>query len=324
MGQQDSRVLAIEPSRLMQAYLRSLILSQGCQLVVASGIEEGVRLVKRASPDLILCDIASRDTFRRRSWKNLLSVAQNGRHIPILVLTGIMSPSYRISWLRNGAVYCLAKPFVRDELSARIEVCLRLGRYYNELSAANRRLSEAVGRLKRLAIVDGLTGLYNHRFFQERLRAEFKRAVRYGSELSLIMCDIDDFKRANDIYGHQSGDTVLAGVARVVRGSCRASDLPARYGGEEFVVILPETGLQQGRFAAERMRAAVERLRFCSADGRSFSVTASFGVASLGDSIAGPSDLIEASDSCLYAAKSAGKNRVVVFSKKVECPETGG
>lgn len=131
------------------------------------------------------------------------------------------------------------------------------------------------------------------------------------------MIDIDHFKNVNDAHGHPVGDTVLARFSEALKSDMRPSDLPARYGGEEFVVVLPETSIEGAGALAERIRERVQRLSFTGAEKQPFSVAASFGVASLDSSIAGPAKLIEAADSCLCVAKSSGRNRTVVFQQRL-------
>ena len=162
------------------------------------------------------------------------------------------------------------------------------------------------------AVTDELTGLFNHRRFQEVIEAEVERAERFDQPLGLLMLDIDDFKRINDTYGHQQGDIVLREVARVLREQARQVDEPARYGGEEMAVALPQTDLEGTFLLAERVRESIEALRVVRLDGGDpLMVTASFGVAAVPESAHGTERLIAAADAALYAAKRAGKNRTV-------------
>ncbi len=117
-------------------------------------------------------------------------------------------------------------------------------------------------RMQRMATVDGLTNLFNHRFFRDQLRTEFQRALRYQKMMAVIMIDIDDFKGYNDTYGHLAGDRVLAETARAIRGAVRDIDFVARYGGEEFALILPEVEAASGLIVAEKIRKAVEGAAF--------------------------------------------------------------
>ena len=175
------------------------------------------------------------------------------------------------------------------------------------VSVENVELHEQV-RLQ--AVTDELTGLSNHRRFQEALAQELERARRFGQHVGLLMLDIDSFKAVNDGYGHPQGDEVLRRVAGALRACSRDVDEPARYGGEEMAVILPQTDLEGAYQAAERVRRAVETLEVPRLDGEGMlQVTASLGVAAT--TRAGRQDLVAAADRALYEAKHAGKNRTV-------------
>jgi diguanylate cyclase (GGDEF)-like protein len=184
------------------------------------------------------------------------------------------------------------------------------------VSVENVDLHETV---QKQAVTDELTGLFNHRRFQEVMSVEVERARRYGHEMGLIMLDIDNFKQVNDAYGHLQGDLVLREVARVLRQSSREIDEPARYGGEEMAVALPQTDLEGAYQFAERVRRAVERLALPLPSGEgTLRVTASFGVASLATADHADKDaLVAAADAALYEAKRAGKNRTVRASDTV-------
>jgi diguanylate cyclase (GGDEF)-like protein len=160
-------------------------------------------------------------------------------------------------------------------------------------------------------VTDELTGLYNLRHFHDTLDTELERSRRFGTNVGLMMLDIDDFKRINDTYGHQQGDLVLIEVGRVLRNLSRDIDEPARYGGEEMAVVLPQTDVSGAELLAERMRAAIETLTIDRLDGEGpLKVTASFGVASLPHSARDKDSLIAEADAALYRAKRMGKNRV--------------
>lgn len=168
-------------------------------------------------------------------------------------------------------------------------------------------------RLERLAITDGLTGLYNFRFFRDRLEKEFSRSHRYGNPLSCILIDIDDFKAINDTYGHLQGDEILRDIAALSLTSFRQSDVVARYGGEELVALLPQTSLVGALRQAERLRSAIETHRF---DGlpRDRRVTVSVGVSEFAKTTMNVcEDLVRSADEGLYAAKERGKNLVVAL-----------
>ncbi len=173
-----------------------------------------------------------------------------------------------------------------------------------ELQKANRKLHE-------LAFRDGLTGLYNHRFFQEELDKELERSKRYEREFSLIIFDIDHFKKINDTYGHPVGDIVLSAISRTVEHAVRKADIVARYGGEEFAVILPETDFMGAKVVAERIRGDIERISL-EENGTTIKVTVSVGFTSYRytSKIQEKGPLISMADKALYTAKQSGRNAV--------------
>lgn len=178
------------------------------------------------------------------------------------------------------------------------EYALRVAMQRDELEIANRRLEA-------LATTDGLTGLLNHRAFQDQLRADFERAQQQGAPLSLILLDVDYFKQYNDSFGHPAGDEVLKAVAEVLRNNLRGSDSPARYGGEEFAVILPNTSAEAAVMIGERIRHVVEMI-----PDPHRAITASIGVSSLRLDTPVPTLLIGDADGAMYQAKRGGRNCV--------------
>jgi diguanylate cyclase (GGDEF)-like protein/PAS domain S-box-containing protein len=175
-----------------------------------------------------------------------------------------------------------------------------------ELERYHRELEEANNRLRKLAVTDELTGLRNRRAFEERLAMEFSMARRRERELSVLLLDVDDFKKVNDRWGHAAGDEVLRRLAAILQTTVRLPDLPARYGGEEFVVLLPESGQESALGLARRVME-----RVASEPWENAPLTISIGMAALNDSTTNGYQLVERADGALYAAKRAGKNRVV-------------
>jgi len=172
-------------------------------------------------------------------------------------------------------------------------------------------LKKANDNLRNLALRDGLTGLYNHRYFQDILASELDKAQRYGHQLSILLIDIDFFKNINDEHGHQVGDLVLQEISRLLEKLVRRCDIVARYGGEEFAIVLPETGMSGARVLAQRLRRGVEQHQVCQAEA-TIAITVSIGVAStetIGPEVS-RSLLFSQCDHSLYAAKRNGRNRV--------------
>jgi len=167
-------------------------------------------------------------------------------------------------------------------------------------------------KMEKLATTDGLTGLNNHRTFQEALAQEIERSRRYSRPLSLLLMDIDHFKTFNDTYGHPVGDLVLKEIASCIRRSIRINDIPARYGGEEFVVIIPETNERGALITAERIRSTIEQHTIISL-GRELKVNVSIGCSAFPENAPSQQALIDTADKALYAAKKAGRNRVIPY-----------
>jgi diguanylate cyclase (GGDEF)-like protein len=169
-------------------------------------------------------------------------------------------------------------------------------------------------KIQQLSQLDGLTGLYNRRIFQDRLIQEINKRDRTRTPLSLVLLDIDHFKQFNDTYGHQAGDIVLRQLAQIIKSRCRNTsiDICCRYGGEEFAIIMPELDVRKAVLAAERLRSAVENETFSfNADNQEGKVTVSLGVAGTmdGENIE-PEDLVKKADEALYLSKKKGRNRV--------------
>ncbi len=207
----------------------------------------------------------------------------------------------------NAAVDARGLPYRRKVLIAAI---LTLALAAGVAARLGRPLARMFGELSNQAETDSLTGLANRRMFDERLDEEIDRARRHGTHLALVLVDLDDFKQVNDRYGHQAGDEVLRGAAGVLGSSLRELDLAARFGGEEFALILPGTTRAGARRVAEQVREAFALVAVDGPDGKPIHATASFGVAEF-PACPGIDALIAAADSALYAAKRAGKNRVV-------------
>ncbi|NLW93431.1 MAG: GGDEF domain-containing protein [Chlamydiae bacterium] len=208
-----------------------------------------------------------------------------------------------VQCLKSGAYDTILTPVRRRWAEIVIARAMERRMYY-----AGSRLME---RYRRMAFHDTLTGLHNHRYFQQQLDLGVRAAIRYGYPLTVMLIDLDDFKEYNDRHGHLEGDRALRAVGRLLGGSIRAQDTVARYGGEEFGLILPHTRKIAARHIAVRLCDAVEKLR-CLHDRRrpAGPLTVSIGVATYPHDGEAPEALLGRADRALYAAKRAGKNRV--------------
>jgi two-component system cell cycle response regulator len=222
----------------------------------------------------------------------------------VIILSAFDSIDARVEALNLGADDYITKPFHPAEVLARINAARRVVEMQQQLVDMARQLEEISGR-------DDLTGIFNRRHFGPTLDRAFDQSRRYHRPLSVAIIDVDHFKDINDSFGHQTGDVVLAEVAKRFSGSVRSSDYLARYGGEEFVVLLSETKLEDALSFGEKLRAAIASAPVPIDDGRALPVTVSVGTASLAHTqFNSPSEMIDAADQALYRAKRNGRNRV--------------
>lgn len=215
------------------------------------------------------------------------------------VLEVVFNIDYLFASLASGAVL-LAALYVMAVFNKKLEKQVGNFLYFKGKRHYHSLLKDA--------ITDGLTDLYDRRYFELRLADEIDRSKRYNKAISLLMVDIDNFKEYNDTFGHLEGDKVLIKMGEAFKKLTRKVDIPARYGGEEFVIILPETDKEGAKTVAERLRAHVEGLKFKD----SFSITISIGICTFGAGSATfrREDILKSADEALYRAKAKGKNRV--------------
>lgn len=229
------------------------------------------------------------------------------RYVFIVMLTSKGAKDDIISGLEAGADDYITKPAHPAELVARIRTGIRI-------LELERSLKAAVEEIHQMSITDSLTGIYNRGYINERLPQEIRRAHRYGRDLSLVLCDIDHFKRVNDTYGHLSGDAVLKSFARCLAGSIRQQvDWVGRYGGEEFLIVLPETHLEGALMLTERIRQTIESTPI-QTSGKTIDIASSFGVVCFSPGtrkeVTTPEALLQEADNLLYRAKIEGRNRI--------------
>lgn len=269
---------------------------------------EAFKVLLATRIDLVLCDLEM-PRIDGIKLLGMITGREELRGIPVIMLTGREDRDLKIRLLGQGASDYVTKPFDPGELVARVKVHLKIKSLQDELRESNEQL-------KQLSITDPLTGLHNRRYMMESLGKELQRAERKGTHLSLIMLDIDHFKKVNDQYGHQSGDAVLQVLAKLAAIGMRSYDCVARYGGEEFVLVLPETTHDDALSIAERIRERIQAHSFAGQI-RSLKTTVSIGVATYpAPFISSIDDLIREGDEALYRAKAAGRNRVFSMNRR--------
>lgn len=294
---EDSKpvVLVIDDSQDVHRLLKARLRSEELTLISAVGGAEGLITAGTAKPAIILLDLdmPGMDGFEvLRSLKDSSDTAQ----IPVIVLSALASPQDKVTAFDLGAVDYITKPFDLTELRVRVRSALKMHALLQMLSQR--------------AKIDGLTGLWNRAYFDERWREEVARAARHDRPLTVAVMDVDHFKSINDTFGHPAGDAVLMGLGKLVQRSCRASDIPCRYGGEEFVLIMPDTTPEDAATLCERLRQGLMEIQWPRHPERT--VTMSIGLAGSESACAmEPGAWVEAADRNLYAAKKGGRNRVV-------------
>ena len=307
------RVLVVDDSAPERAAVVETLKQSGDPEEVFEA-EDGLsalRMMAEKRPDLVVCDLVmpgcdGLQLLRLKSAKTELA------QIPVLILTADAELERKVELFERGASDYVRKPFDPRELVARVRVHLRLKLLTEDLEAANEKLYK-------LSCTDPLTDLFNRRHFNNVLDVEVARVVRYGLPLSLLLCDLDHFKRINDELGHLVGDAVLRSVSATLTKGVRKADIVARYGGEEVALVLTNTGTAGAFVLAERLRAAVEDTEVLSG-GSKVQVTASFGIAVAepkGD-VTSAVMLVRRADKALYAAKRRGRNQVVMWGPELD------
>jgi len=267
------------------------------RILVANSGEKALELIRSGGPpDMVLLDVMmpGMDGF---TACGLLKENERTRDVPVLVITAHDNPEDQVRGLAAGAVDCITTPFVIPAVKARVRAYLAL-----------KRKSEL---LEEIAMLDGLTEIFNRRSFEDALQREWRRNSRGGTPVALILAGTDHFKEYKAKYGLGAGDTCLRRVAMALRESVgRPGDVVARYGDEAFAALLPETELDQARRVADKMRHAVSDLHIPRADSTTGRVAVSLGLAAMTPTPdASPQDLVNAATTMLYKAKSEGRNR---------------
>ncbi len=305
------RLLVIDDDPATVRDLRVWLQERPYDFIDAPDGREGFRRAAEDAPDLILLDVTmpGEDGF---SVATRLKSDPRTDTIPILFLSARREVGDKKAGLDAGGDDYITKPFEVEEVEARVLANLRKRGMYLDMKRQKETLEVQRAQLEELSRVDDKTGLANFRWFQQRLKEEWLRAERYGNALSVVMLDLDDFKKLNDRLGHPAGDVVLREFATLVAGGARATDLPARYGGEEFAVLLPHTDAEMALRVAERIRGAVASFVFLE-DTSPTRLTVSAGIATWPGKrgIASADALLAAADEALYRAKRGGKNVTV-------------
>ncbi len=287
------KVLIVDDEPDTLEILQALLSIEGYNIIIASTGEEGVKKAQTESPEVILMDINLPGIDGNEALRR---IRQNNPLQSVIMLTAFATVDNAIQALKEGATDFVKKPFENEHLIHIVNQALEKSRTLIE----KEKLEEEV---RRLSITDDLTGLYNYRHFFKTLESELVRMKRQKTTLSLLMFDLDHFKRYNDLYGHLEGDKVLKKVGEIVRNSIRNNvDSGYRYGGDEFAALLIGASLDQTLAIAERIRSSIEQAGFQD-------VTVSIGLVEFQDRFS-LERLVKSADDAMYVAKQSGGNRV--------------
>ncbi len=304
-----AKILLVEDSESQAQTAKGYLERNGYEVVLAKDGKSAIREAVGGDIDLVLLDLVLPDMsgYEVCRW---LKINQSTRLIPVLMLTVKDSVEDKVTGFESGAEDYLPKPYNEIELNARIYALLRTKALQDELAEKNAELENVLSKVEALAVTDPLTGLFNRRYMAGFIEKEIKAAYRYSSPLACLMIDIDYFKKINDEFGHQAGDSVLKEIAGLIKQSVRAVDTVARWGGEEFVVLLPRLKkFEDATVSAFRILKAVSENEFSAVPG--IRVTVSIGISGVPDpDIDNSEQLLDAADQAMYEAKGKGRNRI--------------
>ncbi|MGD9009768.1 MAG: diguanylate cyclase [Desulfobacteraceae bacterium] len=305
-SQADAHILIVDDDAAIRDSMHEFVDMSGYRSSVATSAEEALAMLDGKNVDVVITDIM----LPGMDGLELTDRIKKNHDIDVIVMTGYSGDYSYEEAISKGASDFVFKP-VRFE-----ELLLRLRRVLKERRLTLERV-HMLDKLKRLSITDGLTKLYNSRYFYNQIKAEIDRTSRYQRPLSLLLLDIDQFKDYNDSYGHLEGDKVLVGLGLVIKSCLRKMDSAYRYGGEEFTVILPETEGGEAATVAERIRSAVEIEKFYPDKQKEpRSITISIGVTEYyqQEEVA---IFVQRADKAMYLSKQSGRNRVsCLFASK--------
>lgn len=311
-GNTVSSILLVDDESSLTEVLAEVLGAHGHRVVTASSGEEALALFRKDPFPVVFTDIrmpGMTGTELLRAIKELRPSTE------VIIMTAYASLDTSLIAFREGAYDYLRKPFESLELITtmthrvleKIELVKENQRLLEELTTQNGVLERSNKILRDLSIRDGLTGLYNHRYFQESLGRAAQRFSRYGQTFSVMMIDVNDFKKYNDTCGHLAGDNVLTGLAGILKETARETDIIARYGGDEFVMLLPETTSEQAAMIAARLTRTIARASLeQSGPTEASPVSVSIGVANCPCHGTSVDSLLHEADASMYAVKRAG------------------
>lgn len=306
---EDCLILVVDDVKLNLQVIANILDKVGYEITLVSNGYQALERVQSDRPDLILLDLMMPDINGLEVCEEIKSNPELS-DIPIIFISASQEQKHLLKAFEKGAVDYVTKPFYAGELLARVRMHLELKYSRQKLQKLLQEQVKLVEELERLANTDSLTGICNRRYLLMIAEQEIKRSQRYNFSFTVLLLDIDHFKKINDTYGHNIGDKVIIFMTQTVINNLRQPDCFGRFGGEEFVILLPDTDIDEGVIVAERIRHNIHH-QSISVENQQVSITVSIGVASynLGDQTIDA--IIHRADQALYQAKNQGRNRVI-------------
>ena len=307
------KILIVDDSTTERQILTSYLSKLGHTPIVGKNGLDAVTLFNKEKPDLVLMDVIMPEMDGYAAARKIRE--ENSTWIPIIFLSGRNEPEDIAEGIAAGGDDYLTKPVNFKILQAKMVAMRKIAQMRRKLVSVTKELEVANIELQRQVNIDGLTGIASRRHLDNYLNIEISRAIRNHHPITIIMADVDHFKKFNDENGHLLGDDCLKSVAKALDGVCqRKSDLVARYGGEEFAIVLPNTNLEDSELIAETMRKRVESLEIEDESGNIKNISMSLGVYSdMPIQTDCMETLLSRADSALYEAKKTGRNKVLVY-----------
>ncbi|MBU1171636.1 MAG: diguanylate cyclase [Proteobacteria bacterium] len=297
-------ILIVDDDTSVRNSIREFLVIEKFKADTVNSAEEALDFLKNNAVDIVITDIL----MAGMDGLELTDIIKRDHNTDVIVITGYSGDYSYEEAISKGASDFIFKP-VRFE-----ELLLRIGRVLRERRLAKDR-AQMLKKLKEMAITDGLTKLYNSRYFYTQIEMEIDRLNRYGHPLSLLLLDIDNFKAYNDTYGHLDGDKILMRLGEIIKKCLRTMDSAYRYGGEEFTILLPETTLDEAINVAKRIQVKLSEEKFLSMTDDKITITLSIGVTEYQHK-EDLSAFITRADKAMYLSKDRGKNTISVLSSK--------
>ena len=291
-------ILVVDDDEAIKNSVEEFLIIQNYKVKSAANAQQALDILQIFSADIVITDI----TMQGMDGLELTKKIKSKYHADVMVMTGYSAEYSYEEAVKAGASDFIFKPFKFEELE------LRISRVLRESEIKQERVN-LLKKLEKLAITDALTKLYNSRYFFSEIKTEIMRNKRYSRDLSLLILDIDFFKKYNDNWGHVEGDRVLMEIGKTIKSCMRSMDTAYRYGGEEFAIILPETGIEEACVVGTRIKDTISDLIFKPEFGEKQSIKISIGVTELIDG-EDYKTFIKRADKALYKSKDTGRDKL--------------